>query len=440
MSDAIQELFEALRSACSSGTWSRGVELVRADAVTGEADEGDEISLRVSTRGGLICPNVILMPGDAEWECDCASQEDACEHAAAASLPGSARSPGRIGYRMARTSGGLRFERAVVTADGEEPLRSTLTAITSGRVEGPRFAASQADLEVERTLGTRLRGELPRGVWPALLGALAACPDVRLDGEPIRTSAKGLGFVAVLEDDGDGFVVRVSRDPRIEEMFQEGVTRAGDALCPLLESRLTGRELEELRRGRHFEAGAVTDLVTTVLPSLRERIPVDVRTRRLPRTSAEPPRLVVEASRDGDALSVLATLVYGDPPIARIDSGHLVPLAGVVPLRDGATERALTRRLQNELELLPGRRLRLRGEEAVAFADRLASWRGDVRGRGLDSFRRLAPLVPRFSTTSDGFELEFLSEEGRQRAERHPRAWAPPPCCAPGARARAWCR
>jgi hypothetical protein len=72
MSDAIQELFEALRSACSSGTWSRGVELVRADAVTGEADEGDEISLRVSTRGGLICPTVILMPGDAEWECDTA--------------------------------------------------------------------------------------------------------------------------------------------------------------------------------------------------------------------------------------------------------------------------------------------------------------------------------------------------------------------------------
>jgi hypothetical protein len=420
MSDAIQELFEALRSACSSGTWSRGVELVRADAVTGEADEGDEISLRVSTRGGLICPTVILMPGDAEWECDCASQEDACEHAAAAvialrqarragaSLPGSSRSPGRIGYRMERASGGLRFERAVVTADGEEPLRSTLTAITSGRVEGPRFAASQADLEVERTLGTRLRGELPRGVWPALLSALAACPDVRLDGEPIRTNAEGMGFVAVLEDDGDGFVVRISRDPRIEETFQEGVARAGDALCPLLESRLTGRELEELRRGRHFEAGAVTELVTTVLPSLRERIPVDVRTRRLPRTSAEPPRLVVEASRDGDALSVFATLVYGDPPIARIDSGHLVPLAGVVPLRDGATERALTRRLQNELELLPGRRLRLRGEEAVAFADRLAS------------------------KTSD--------PQGRQAAERHPRAWAPPPCCAPGARARAWCR
>jgi superfamily II DNA or RNA helicase len=422
MSDTIQELFEAVRSACSAGAWSRGVELVRAEAVTGEADDDGEISLRVSTRGGLICPSVILMPEDAEWECDCASREEGCEHAAAAvialrrarregrSLPGSARSPGRIGYRMARTSAGLRFERVVVTGDGEEPLRSTLTAITSGRVDGPRFAASRADIEVERTLGTRLRGELPRGVWPALLAALADCPDVQLDGRPIRASAEGLGFVAVLDDAGEDFRLRVSRDPRIEEIFQEGVARAGDALCPLLESRLTGRELEELSRGRHFEAGAVTELVTAVLPSLRERIPVEVRTKRLPRTTVEPPRLVVDASREGDALSVLATLVYGDPPIARVDSGHLVPLAGVVPLRDGATERALTRRLQNELELLPGRRLRLRGEEAVAFAERLASWRGAVRGRGLDSFRRVAPLVPRFSTTSDGFDLDFQSE------------------------------
>ena len=90
MSDAIQELFQALRSACSSGTWSRGVELVRADAVTGEGDDSGEISLRVSTRGGLICPTVILMPRDAEWECDCPSREDACEHAAAAVIAATA--------------------------------------------------------------------------------------------------------------------------------------------------------------------------------------------------------------------------------------------------------------------------------------------------------------------------------------------------------------
>ncbi len=61
---AIQELFEAIRSAAGSAAWSRGVELVRAAAVSGESDEDGEIALRVSTRGGLISPGVTLFTED----------------------------------------------------------------------------------------------------------------------------------------------------------------------------------------------------------------------------------------------------------------------------------------------------------------------------------------------------------------------------------------
>jgi len=78
-------------------------------------------------------------------------------------------------------------------------------------------------------------------------------------------------------------------------------------------------------------------------------------------------------------------------------------------VRDEAEERYLIRRLQNELELIPGRKLRLRGQEAVDFANRLESWDGEVRGAGHEDFY-LAPAVrPRIEIAEAGFDVYFES-------------------------------
>ena len=154
----------------------------------------------------------------------------------------------------------------------------------------------------------------------------------------------------------------------------------GDTLRPVGDTNLTGRELEQLTRGRIFSADAVSELVTEILPSLQERIPVMIETKRLPRTVQEPPRLVLDVKEEKGALTVLPILVYGDPIIARVDSGRLKIMGGKVPVRDEVAERHLIRRLQNELELIPGRKLRLKGQQAVDFASRLEklAW-GDPR-------------------------------------------------------------
>ena len=148
------DLFQNVRDACSSSQWSRGVELARSDAVSGESEGRDEIAVRVSTRGGLISPSVRLYPEDGDWECECASHDDACEHVAAAvialrqnggRLAKPANGPGRIGYRLTRCPGGLALERVVVGSDHPEPLGSTLAAVASGRVDGPPFVATSAE-------------------------------------------------------------------------------------------------------------------------------------------------------------------------------------------------------------------------------------------------------------------------------------------------------
>ena len=73
-------LFQTIREAAESSTWSRGVELSRASAVTLEREDSDAITLRVTTGGGAASFTVQLYPEDEEWSCDCSSVEEVCEH------------------------------------------------------------------------------------------------------------------------------------------------------------------------------------------------------------------------------------------------------------------------------------------------------------------------------------------------------------------------
>ena len=423
-SAAVQEFFDRVREGASSGAWGRGVELARAGAVLGEPSTGDEVVVRVRTRGA-VHPTVILYLQDAEWECDCGGREDPCEHVAAAAiavrraqregqeLP-SAGAAGRIGYRLTRALDGLALERSVAEGGEETHLTTTLTALVSGRVPGPEVVATQADLAAEQALGPRLRGDLPRGTLRSLLRPLASCPDVTLDGAPIRVSPEPVGWCARLVDDPLGFRLRVELDPPIEEALGGGFALCAGVLRELAPSRLTGRERDELLgAGRTFTPDQITELLSEVIPSLESRLPVSIETERLPSSRAERPRIQVEIERDGDGLSVLATLVYGDPPVARVDAGRLTHLRGPVPLRDESAESALAARLGQALGLRAGHRVTLTTEESLTLAGRLGRFDALVRGDAHHAFFRTASLEPRIQGLgAERFDLRFAPRQG----------------------------
>ena len=421
MAQGLQALFETVRDACFPPTWSRGVELTRMDAVVGERAEGDAVVFRVSTRGGMICPKVSLFPEDRDWDCECASREEVCEHVAAAviawhrtqqqggDLPAPKYAAGRVGYRFKRVDGGLALDRVIVHEGEDRPLEATLAAVADGRVAGPRFLATQDDLAVELALGTHRRGLLAPHLVPRVFAKVAHCEDVQLDGQTVEVSAAPLLPVARVEDRGAGFVLALAPDLAPVERFGNGAALSKGTLRSVGDPRLTARERSDLQRGRIFEGESVAELTTDVLPSLRSRIPVEVHTRRLPATVREPPRIVLDIQRSGSTLTVLPTLVYGKPPLARIDGGRLRHLQGAVPVRDEAAERALIRRLAQQ-DLSPGLRSVFDGVEAVAFRSRLGDWPGEIRGQGLDHFRLEAPLAPSLRIHGSGFDLSFRSE------------------------------
>jgi superfamily II DNA or RNA helicase len=435
----MQTLFENIRRACAPGTWSRGVEIARRDAVVGVESDASEVVLRVSTRGGLVAPTVRLYPEDGEWDCDCRSPEDPCDHVAAAvislrraaeggaALPGAETAPGRVGYRFTRDGKALDFSRSIVTGDREVPLRASLAAISSGRVDGPEFIAGAADLEVEEVLGHRLRGPIPRPLLARLLHALASCEDVRLGDQSISTSNDEVLPIAVLRDHGEGFELRLRRDPAVTEMFRGGLALCGDVLRPSGQARLSHREQRELLDGRYFAPEEVSRLVSEVLPSLSQRLHVEVRTKRLPDTQVGPPRLRIEVERRGDGLRVLPSLVYGAGPNSRVDGEKLVHLSGAVPLRDEAAERRLIVQLRRDLELAPGWPATLSPTEAIELNERLKGFDGEVVGRDHEQFFDAGALEPRLDLDPDHFDLAFEASHKGARRRADPaavlRAW-----------------
>jgi superfamily II DNA or RNA helicase len=174
----------------------------------------------------------------------------------------------------------------------------------------------------------------------------------------------------------------------------------------MAETDVTGDRLEKLPYRRFYAKGELGTLVSEVLPGLERRMAVEIHSSRLPRKrSRARPRIAFAVEQREHTLSVMPTLVYGDPPEARIDDGKLVHLGGGVPQRDEGAERALLARLRAELHLIPGRRVDFDGAEAVRFAQRLEGWRDEGGGSGL---RVSGALVPSVRVGERSFEVSFV--------------------------------
>jgi superfamily II DNA or RNA helicase len=425
----VREFLDEVRETASKSVWSRGVELARGEAVRGLREEDDgSVVLQVSERKGMISHTATLHLEDEEWQCSCPGPDDPCLHVAAAtialhqarkqgqSLPAPKRGDGSIHYRLTRARPSLAIERDIVHDGGVFRLESTLAALASGRIKGPPFTATQADLAAERALGTRRRGLLPQGLLEPIFKALADCPDVTLEGEPIQVSTEPvLPYCRVVDAPG-GFRLVLDRDPSVDEVLGDGVTRCGSTLRLAGEGRLSGRELQDLVRGRFYSHTEVAELVTDIIPGLRERIQVGIETDKLPETSqAERPWISLRVERRDNALSVLPLLVYGEPgspPVARVDGGELVHLRGSIPVRDKHAESLRTNHLRETLGLRPGYRVDLWQRQAIEFAARLREWTGPIEGDAHLAFTERGALAPDLEIAGDRIAMTF-----RTRAE-----------------------
>jgi superfamily II DNA or RNA helicase len=374
-------LREAIRAEATERTWSQGVALARAGRVAGVERTGGSIELQVRVPGRPTAFTVNLDLDHGEWECDCPSREAACSHAVAAAiaivesgdaLPVSRTAGATVRYRLTAVTGGVTVERLLIHPDGSETRLAG--SVLSPDASRPPLATTETDVTLDQLLTGR-GGPLVGDRLDRVLAVLADAKDVRLGDAAVTTSGEPVRPHAFVTDDGPAVMVTIDRDPDVTEVVAIGVARCGNVLRPIGAVELGGVRLEKLPWRRSFMPGEWPSLVSHTLPELAKAISVNVRTARLPSIGgAEPPRIEMDVGQDGDTVTAMATMVYGDPPRARIDGGRLVHLGGSLPIRDAAAERALLWRLRDELNLAPGRRIAATGKDGFALAAKLAGW------------------------------------------------------------------
>jgi superfamily II DNA or RNA helicase len=397
----------------------------RTGQLTGKRGRDGSLELRMATKGGMIAPQVTLIPENGDWSCDCASDEPVCQHVAAAvialaqaeregkDLLGVRAAAAGVAYALREQAGELILERFVVDASGARRKLSERLIAERQRGEDASIATSRADVEIDLLLGSFRDGPVPRPLMPKLLGWLAECDDVSLDGAPVSIGETQHAVTARVRADGDGFRLQAAANPELSKLFRNGAALRGGQLCTLREPELSEADLAALERGRRIGLDDVSDLVGRVLPALRARLPVEVPAGLLPSAEAIPPRIGLSAEVLDGVLEVLPTLVYGDPPCARVDGGKLTYLGGPLPLRDPDAEAQLSRVLEQRLGLEVGRRKRLEGEAALRLAERVRELGSvHVSGSGLEGFTLRGALSPRLSLADGDFELAFQGAAG----------------------------
>jgi superfamily II DNA or RNA helicase len=409
----VRALHAAIHKACPARAWSRGVLIARDELVEGKSSADDEIVLTVRVPESPTPLTVVLYPETVEWDCGCDSSLDACAHAAAAiialkkarddgqELPGASKKRARIRYQFKREGKKVMLHRLLVKPDGTfEPTPKS-----------PREFFEDVDLRVEGLLsaGTVELTHFDQVVrW---LTELEDASEIYLEDRKVRTSRKPILPKGTVIGDQRGVVFTVEKNPAIDEIAGAGIVRVGDTLHPIGEVGLAGARLEKLPIERRFTREEFAELALEILPMYERRFEVHIFAKDLPKVAPKiAPRIDLRMEFEQDGVSVAPALVYGDPPRMRVDEKKLIYLQGSVSERDHAEERRLIDELRSNLNLIPGRRVVVRGKDARAFL-------GKIRGTMAEA-ASFQTLVPSLRLQNDQFHIDFHTEGDQDNEAR----------------------
>lgn len=394
----------------------------------GEADEGDEVVLRVRLKGAVVSPQVVLFPADEDWTCECNFREDACPHVAASAialnkarnegkgLPGrdADGTPPHLAYRLEGLGKKLVLRRVLAT-DGadDEPIRGSLAQLAQRGTAG--ILVTEPDLAFEKRFGSVLGGVIARERMDDVLHALKDVGELTLDGKPAEIGAATSGLCARLHDVGDDIRVVLEQDPAVKIIFENGAIIRQGKVHAFAPHGLRESDFRRFRNGAIFGPGERGTVAGDVLPRLKRHLPVIVETDRLPAARTIKPRLHVATARSGNELEVFPTIVYGDPAIARVDGDRLTLLgkAEQAPVRNFELEKRLVRQLCDGLSLDPGVRRKMPVDEALAWTRRADGMDTiDYDGTAHTEFFEAGPLQPHLQRGEDGMPELWFSTEG----------------------------
>lgn len=435
-SRSIPSLFASIRAACTTKQWSRAIELSRKCTVAQEEGSEDRIVLRLSEQGQSIARVLHFWPEEGDWNCDCGDKEDPCLHSIAAiivlkksvdnkePLPVVSQTQSTLVYKFTRKAGFLYFDRMILS-EGSKTFRltSSLMALASGRVQGPKIVPTKEDVAVDLLLKDFQNGLVPPAFMPKLLAELSVCKDIQLDGTPIQSSRERTGFIARVEDaPGGGIRLYGLQDPSIKETFRNGAALCGEGILrPFGHGKLLPEEIKMLAEGKYFATRDFPELVSELLPALEQKLAIHNLSKILPQQVRLSPRLILNTEFKEGVLLAYPQIVYGENPIlAKVVNGDLEVYGESIPIRDEKEEKRLLGLMQRDFSALnPEQVVHLAGIDAVNFVETLQNWNfGEIAGNGFEAFKKHPTLYPQMqlSTGDSGvsLSLSFKNAEGSE--------------------------
>jgi len=441
------EFYETVQKACLPGIWSKGVALARTDSIfqdprsssksTKDSNTEIEIILRVRAPDHPVSRKVTLWPNDDDWYCDCDDRNDVCAHVAASVIAmktgklsqpdasGESLNPSQgnsskhtpIQYLFKELDSALSFERWIfVTPTQKERLPDSLISwvggIRSGRVRASMPAVTQDDFAIDAILGQNKSNILDSETLTKLLAGLSRCANIYLDHQPVRTSSQPLALRGELIEEKNGFRLRTIADESMERKFKNGAVLQGNTLRAVKIPQLTLEERSILQQdGKFFAPTDLRQLITQILPGLQKKLPIEIKTQRLPKAVKIPPRLQLEMNRINPypILVVTPRLEYGDSSRSQFE----------IPLPNSHAEESLKRKLQNELQLLVGNPTKFEGEAAVDFVRRVKkseAW--EITGSGADAFSIQGQLTGTLEGDENHLDFYFKSNGNTAQSNR----------------------
>jgi len=404
----------------------RAAEAGRVALVSRDADV-DEFVLAVTAANGQV-HEVFLWPGDVEWECDCEVPADACLHAIAAlkaledgvdSLDQAEDGPQLV---ACLTSKGelIDLEFAVRAASGLEPCVGEPPSSLVGD-------EALNNLLRQRRLWTGNR--IPGRGYGSLMKALLHVDEVLLNGESVSISAVPLDPIVIVDRVGRGYRVRLAAGQGGELLYpgDPNLVLRENTLRPQGAGRLNQVQRHQLSTPQVFGEDELPRLTAEWLPGLEKVIEV-VRLDGVPLSHEGGVSHRIELRRAAGCLEVAARIVYGEPPVAEVRNGELVPLGGVsvLPPRDRDREIALESEMVKQVGLRAGQRMQFQGADAARFVrDRLQGFQGEVRGQELARAFGVgsAALNAQIRWNRQGLDLAFRAAGAQVDAERVLAAW-----------------
>jgi hypothetical protein len=426
----MEELLKVVREMAPAAVWSAGVELSRnAEFHEVPSNSEEERSFRIVQRPRDAVYTVTLSEVNESWQSDCPCEDDPCRHVIATvigvrqnrivsgAVKRSGAPSGSVAHTFTRMNGRLSFARYLVFGEERrEVLGSLAAALRAFPPGGPAVVVTKDEEQVDHVLPSRKSGILDPRTTRMLLAVLARLPHVELDGTPIQVSSSAVPCALEVVDDGDGFRLRIERDGEVTEVFENGAALRGGLLSPVADSALTADEWIAFKgAGRFFRRDEVIELASVVIPNLEVRIPITVKSARVPRAVHVTPRIVIETvgDRAGDTMTVVPHLVYGDPAFAEVRGDRLEARErDRIPVRDRVEESRLSRDLQTRLFLRLNEAKVFTGEAALQFSRQLKGW--ETRGDGRALFTPATGLTPRLVEDGAGVSLVFETSDGRR--------------------------